>query len=297
MPTLAYSLAVCTYNRATKLRRLLGSIEGALRQTTQGAWEVLVVDNNSSDFTQDICRKYADRIPLIYIFEGEQGLSNARNRAISECSGNLLLFTDDDVIVNENWLRAYEEGSGEYAAASYFGGRVLPLWETPRPSWLKDERMPLLGGLFVHYDLGESSQWLGDEDPNPFGASFAIRRDLFDRVGLFRRDLGVNGEVPGRGEEAEYLARARAAGFRGAYLAEAVCHHPVEPDRLSIGYLYRYGVQKGIAEARMRQHPGPGSIVNELMYGVRGLTQLVRGRGDRFRQCVINMGIQRGLRC
>lgn len=293
----SFSLAICTYNRAPSLARLLRSLEDAMANAAGGTWEVLVVDNNSTDSTREICNWFAGKLPLRYVFEGEQGLSNARNRAIAECAGDLLVFTDDDVVVDRDWLREYARGPARFRGAAFFGGRVLPMWDTPRPGWLRDEKMPLLSGLLVNYDLGDESRWLAEGEPGPFGASFAITRELFEKVGDFRPDLGVKGEVPGRGEEADYLQRAVAAGFRGAYLATAVCHHPVDPGRLSPGYLYRYGVQKGIAERRMRRLAPRGTVGRELMYGVRGLWQLVRGRGDRFRQSVINMGIQRGLRC
>ena len=259
-------------------------------------WEVLVVDNNSTDSTRAVCDGFFGKLPMRYVFEPDQGLSKARNRAIAESAGDLLVFTDDDVVVDRDWLREYEQGPARFPRAAFFGGRVLPLWETPRPSWLRDEKMPLLSGLLVNYDLGDDSRWLAKDEPGPFGASFAITRELFEKVGDFRPDLGVKGEVPGRGEEAEYLERAVAAGFRGAYLGSVVCHHAVDPRRLSLAYLYHYGVQKGIAEQRMRQRAPRGTVGKELTYGVRGLGQLVRGRGDRFRQCVINMGIQKGLR-
>jgi len=291
-----FSLAICTYNRAPSLARVLHSIEGALAAATCDAWEVLVVDNNSIDDTSGVCSRFDDRLPLRYVFEAEQGLSNARNRAIAECAGKLLVFTDDDVIVDKDWLVEYEKGMTGFPDAAFFGGRVLPLWEMSRPGWLRDEKMPLLSGLLVNYDIGTESRWYSESDPGPFGASFAITRELFEKISGFRPDLGVKGDVPGRGEEADYIERARVAGFRGAYLASAVCRHPVDPERLTLTYLYRYGVQKGVAEIRMKQLPPRGTVGKEVMYGLRGFAQLVRGRGDRFRQCVINMGIQRGLR-
>jgi hypothetical protein len=131
---------------------------------------------------------------------------------------------------------------------------------------------------------------------HPFGANFALRRSLFERLEPFRTDLGAVGNVPGRGEEAEYFQRARAAGAQGFYVPAARVLHRVDASHLTLGYLYRYGEQKGIASRRMHGGAGTPGRFAEGIYLGKGLWQLLKGRGDRFRQCVINMGIVRGLR-
>ena len=296
MPNGLYTVAICTYNRADSLARTLDSIHNAIEQTSADEWEVLIVDNRSTDDTRDVCERFSQRMPLRYVFEDVQGLSSARNRAAKEFSGRFLVFTDDDVVVEPDWLRGYIRGFLAFPDADYFGGKVIPLWTTPKPKWLQDERMPLLSGLLVNYDRGGDDRYLGDDDPHPFGASFAVSRNLLQTIAWFRQDLGVKGGVPGRGEEAEFLERAHRAGFRGAYLGTTVCRHWADPARLKLGYLYRYGVQKGIAELRRSQSVARGTIRGEISIGLKGLRQLMLGHGDRFRQCVINMGIQRGLR-
>lgn len=295
MSTIENTLAICTYNRAESLRRTLESVREAVTRTST-AWEVLVIDNNSTDDTADAIGEFTDRLPLRYLFESKQGLSHGRNRALAECRGDLLVFTDDDVILDAQYLCEYEQARTTFLRADYFGGRIKPHWTTPRPEWLKNESMALLSGLLGNFDLGQRSRTLHVDDPHPFGANFAITRSLFDRVESFRTDLGVTGSVPGRGEEAEYLDRAANQGFSGAYLAGALCRHTIRQEQLLLGHLFRYGVQKGIAETRIRKTQSAGALSREILYAVRGLGQLVRGRGDRFRQCVINMGIQRGLR-
>ena len=288
------TLCICTYNRSNSLARTLKSFK-AIPKTHN--WVLLVVDNNSKDDTKDIIKAFNDDLPIKYVKETIQGLSHARNRAIKECFGDLLIFTDDDVQVTPSWLHEFISASNRFPEADYFGGRILPLWPDLRPSWIKDEGMPLLGGLFVYYDLGTENRVYNTEDPTPYGASFGIRRKLFEQIKPFRTDLGVSGEKPGRGEEAEYLTRARNFSFRGAYVGKSLCYHRVDPTRLRLRYLYRFGVQKGITENIMNpSRNSTGSFRRELSYGIRGIGQLAKGRGDRFRQCVINMGIQAGLR-
>lgn len=290
------TLAVCTWNRAASLAGMLESAAGLVVPAGH-AWEVLVVDNNSTPETRQACAGFESRLPLRCLREPRQGLSHARNRALRECRGDLLIFTDDDVALEPGWLGAYRDAAQAFPDADYFGGRILPLWPRGRPGWLRDEGMALIGGLLVHFDLGEETRPFTADDPLPFGASFALRRRLFERIDPFRADLGVSGNVPGRGEEAEYLGRARAAGSAGVYVGRALCRHLVDERRLEVGHLYRYGVQKGIADARMGQGPpGHGSLATAAGFLARGLVQLAKGRGDRYRQCVINAGIQVGAR-
>lgn len=288
------TVCICTYNRSSFLARTL---ESFMKAPMGYNWELLIVDNNSKDDTRDVVQAFGTDLPVRYVMEAAQGLSYARNQAIQECLGELLIFTDDDVQVSSSWLNEFITAAKLFPEADYFGGRVLPYWPAGRPSWLKDEGVSLLGGLFVCYDLGTEVRMYRTQDPTPYGASFAIRRRLFDCLDPFRIDLGVTGNIPGRGEESEYLSRARECGFSGAYVGTAVCYHWVDPIRLRLSYMYRFGIQKGIAEVKMYGCQNlKGSLSKEFLFAVRGLFQLAKGRGDRFRQCIIMMGIQAGLR-
>lgn len=293
---LEVTVCICTYNRARSLAMTLNSLRVSL-PVLDFNWELLVVDNNSKDDTKDLTCGFMDRLPARYVHESKQGLSNARNRAMRECRGDLLVFTDDDVEFSPDWLRQFVNAARSFSDVDYFGGRILLRWQNGRPSWVRDEGMPLLGGLFGYYDLGTDTRRYEPADLGPCGANFALRRRLFEYVGSFRTDLGVSGPIPGRGEETEYLGRARNQGFGGVYVGSAVCYHRVDPNNLRLSYLYRFGVQKGIAEVRIKPDCDlKGSYARELMFALKGLFQLGKGKGDRFRQCVINMGIQAGLR-
>jgi glycosyltransferase involved in cell wall biosynthesis len=293
MPALA--IAICTYNRAASLRRTLTSLSGSVGLPA-GEWEVLLVDNNCTDGTEGVARELVARLPLRVVRETRQGLSHARNRAVAESSADLLLFTDDDVEVDPRWAAAFLAAAAANPGAGYFGGRVVPAWPAGRPRWLHDEDLDLLSGVLGKYDLGGEVRRLGPEDPLPIGASFALRRDARARTGLFRTDLGVSGGAPGRGEETEYLRRAVRAGFTGVYVGDALCRHFVDGRRLRPRSLFRYGVHSGLAVARMSAGAPPGgSRSRAALFGARGLAQLLKGRGDRFRQCLINAGLQVGL--
>lgn len=291
-----FSLALCTYNRSAMLQRALASLAACKEPGCE--WELLLIDNNSSDNTRAVATSFEGRLPLRYIFEPTQGLSAARNRAVAEFAGEVLLFTDDDLAFDDDWLRVYTQAFDAQREAGWFGGRVRPFWPHGTPRWLHDENLALLTGLMVRFDLGDESRAFATHDPSPFGASFALRRSTIDSTGEFRHDLGVKGAIPGRGEEAEYLARVRAAGVPGHYVGQASAWHWQDPERFRWPYLYRYGVQKGITERRTgtARPPAGATRLREAAFALKAAVQMGKGRGDRARQCVINMGIMRGLR-
>ena len=288
------SVCICTYNRCRSLKRTLAS----LVEQDAAAWEkseLVVVDNNCTDATVQVVDEFSGRLPLRLVNARQQGLSHARNCAMAEARGDWVLFTDDDVMLDSGWLSNFLTSVQEHPDAAFAGGRILPAWHGSPPPWFKGERLALLDGLLVWYDLGPDNRPMMPGDPSPFGASFAINQRFARDVGLFRTDLGVSGDSPGRGEETEFVGRLRDDGHRGIYVGRAICYHYAETDRFAALALYRHGRAKAREEILTRRDGRAGSRRNALMFLVRGLVQLARGRGDRFRQCIINAGIQHGL--
>ena len=138
------SVIICTYNRSGSLVRTLESFREVLHPK-DAAWELVVVDNNSSDNTREVVDLFIEKsgIPCGYVFENKQGLSYARNNGVAEAKGEILSFTDDDVIVDKNWLQNIEHEFKEKDVAC-IGGKILPIWEKPQPEWLKGELMQFL---------------------------------------------------------------------------------------------------------------------------------------------------------
>jgi GT2 family glycosyltransferase len=260
------------------------------------AVEVLVVDNNCTDSTPNVVETFQNRLRVRRVTETRQGLAYARNRAATESLGDVLLFTDDDVRLGPGWLAAYQDAILRFPDAGYFGGRILPDWGQAKPRWLGDGPLPLIDGALVWFDHGVETRLFETTEPPPFGASFAIRRRLFEKIGLFRVDLGTGGKGLGRGEETEFLMRVRNAGTQGVYVGQALCFHAYDPTRLTLFALYQYGVSCGRSHNAIADRPRHGGCGTAAWFVVRGMVQMLKGRGDRFRQCIINAGIEIGTR-
>jgi glycosyltransferase involved in cell wall biosynthesis len=288
------SIGICTYNRSKSLWRTLDSI-AKLNDINSTAVEILIVDKNCNDGSSDVVEAFREKLPIRRVSESRDGLAYARNKAITEFRGDVLLFTDDDVTVAPGWLAAYEDAIRHFPDADYFGGRILPDWGGAKPRWIRDEPLALIDGALVWYDHGAETRLVGKAEPPPFGASFAIRRRLLEKVGLFRVDLGA-GAIGLRGEETEFLIRAQNLGAQGVYVGEAVCFHAYDARRFTLGALWRYGIACGRTENATASRPHRGSLAAAVWFVVKGSLQLLKGRGDRFRQCIINAGIEAGTR-
>lgn len=248
---MTYSVVIATYNRAADLRDTLGSLSG-LRP--DGSWEVIVVDNNSTDGTRQVVESAALNfpVPLRYVFEREQGRSPALNAGIRASSGDIIVTTDDDVRVEADWLDRAAAGL-ERLACDYVGGRVLPIWGGPRPAWL-----PNRGGkhwaVIALLDYGPTPIEFGARVP--LGVNMAFRRSAFDRAGLLDPQTGRKaGTLLGQ-EVREWCIRARAAGVRGFYVPEMVVQHIIPSSRLNKAYFRRWFYWRGISRARLYAKAG-----------------------------------------
>jgi glycosyltransferase involved in cell wall biosynthesis len=288
------TVAICTYNRCESLVETLGTL-AAQQRASPADWQVLIIDNNCSDATLSVISGFAGRIGMRVVRETRQGLSHARNRALREAHGEWILFIDDDVKLAPDWLAAWIDALRDAPDVGYAGGRILPDWGAAPPRWFHGEKLALIDGALVWFDLGEVVQPLRDGDPQPFGGNMAIRREVALGLNGFRPDLGMRGEEVGRGEETDLFLRIRRKGTGGLYVGTAQCRHRYEPARFTPRALFRYGVASGLAHRAIVDAKAAGSWTASGAYLARGAVQLLKGRGDRFRQCVVNAGIQAAL--
>ncbi len=248
-PPLSASVLVCTYNRADLLREMLESLQTV---HTARAWDVVVVDNNSSDHTRAVVQSLTGvfPVPLTYVFEARQGKSHALNTGIQASRGEIIVFTDDDVRVGSGWLDAACSTLDEQARVDYTGGPVRPIWGATPPLWLDQRRGDLWGTLAI-LDYGDTPFVFEERRRVPLGANMAVRRALIDRIGGFDPRLGRNGRTLLGQEQAEFFARARQGGARGVYVPTMELHHHVPRERLTKQYFRRWWFWKGVARARV----------------------------------------------
>ena len=255
------SIIVCTYNRATSLAETLGALK---QQATRPGrtWEVIVVDNNSSDPTSQVVEQWrVDWPQLRYEFEEQQGLSHARNRGIASARGEILLFTDDDVLPERDWLEAVLAGMAEHAADAS-GGYIAPIWEIPPPPWLTER---FHGFLAIRMD-DQGPYVITDKDSPPYGANMAFRRDVFAKVGPFDVNRGRKGAVLASGEDGEMFERVQGSGLTVVWLPDARVHHKVEAFRLKKRYFRRWRYQNSRNLAHTRGMPGRRTLLGIPLY-------------------------------
>jgi glucosyl-dolichyl phosphate glucuronosyltransferase len=247
------TVVICTFNRAHDLAKTLASLS---RVKSHVLWDVLVVDNNSSDATSDVVEAQARTfpVPMHYLFEPRQGKSNALNTGMSRASGRVILFTDDDVDVPEGWLDAAVQPLLDREDIDYTGGPVRPSWGAPRPAWLDETGN--LGGTIAVKDHGTVPFIFEEQRKTPLGVNMAVRRTLIERIGGFRPDLGRNGRSLLGQEQAEFFYRSRRAGARGLYVPAMWLTHSVPASRLTREYFRRWWFWKGISHARLHSIHG-----------------------------------------
>jgi len=251
------TVILCTYNRAAILPTALQSV-AASKLPDSVHWEVLVVDNNSKDNTKAIVADFMARFPgrFRYLFEPRQGKSNALNAGIRASEGEIIAFLDDDVTVEPTWLANLSQPllSGEWFGA---GGRVKALHTVPLPPWLSFDPPYDLGGTICGtFDCGEIP---GELLRAPNGSCMAYRRQIFERFGLFRTDLGPSddGDTPRPNEDTEFGRRVLAAGIKLRYEPCAIIYHPVVSERLHKNYFLTWWFDFGRALIREKGQRRP----------------------------------------
>jgi glycosyltransferase involved in cell wall biosynthesis len=223
---------------------------------------LIVVDNNSSDHTRSVCTEFADRLPIRYLFEPRQGKSCALNNAISHAKGELLMLTDDDVDVDPQWLANLLTAANQFPEAVFMGGKCLPRWAQPPPSWLEQHAHGLLSGVSVALDKGEGMRFLvSTETPLLYGANLAIRRNILGSRFRFCEDIGPRGNDGTRQEETILQLELLKAGHRGLYVGAAIVNHRNPQERMTERFIRLWYKGAGIGDVRMGYVDGSPHIL------------------------------------
>lgn len=247
-------VVICTYNRSGMLEKSIRSILDA--GIPQGvSLQLIVVNNNSTDDTEAVIKGFRNvpGLKIKYLFEEKQGKSHALNTALGHITGDLIAFTDDDVTVDEGWIRSMVDALKRHPEYSCFGGKVVAGYPEDVPDWLDiDRSMQFLKSVFVDLDDGniEVEYGKGTVSKTPSGVNMFYRRAAIDENGLFRADLGPRGTELGFSEDIEYCRRFLERGENFMYIPSAVLYHPVHKERLNRDYLLRWQYRCGRSEVR-----------------------------------------------
>ena len=192
------SIIICTYNRVDFLKKCIDSI---LKQiSTNNGIEIVVIDNNCNDGTKE----YINNINSTYInyfLETKQGLSHARNKGIEVSKGDFLAFVDDDATINEKWLKSLLYHLKNQNINHIYGGPIFPNFEVNCPKWIDEN-------YFIR-KFKSSDGYLDKLTAQDgfSGGNMCIPKNIFDKVGFFNTDLGMQGKEMGLGEESELFFR------------------------------------------------------------------------------------------
>ncbi len=224
MPTV--SVIIPTYNRAKILR---GTLESMMRLDLDGlSVEFVVIDNNSSDATKEVIESFVDKLPVHYLFEEKPGKSRALNRALDEVNlGEIVVFTDDDIIPQKHWLKAIVSICNRWPAHSVFGGKVDLIWPNGEiPGWAQQQA--IWYWAFGHHDQG-NCDYPYPLGKYPGGAHYWIRREvLTSKKRRFDDSVGPEQDKP-MGDETTFLHKLASDGYPSFYSHRAVISHRVEP--------------------------------------------------------------------
>lgn len=256
------SVVVCTRNREAMLSDLLDSMVRLLIPPDL-RWELIIVDNGSTDETARVVSRYKGQLPVRRVEEPLPGLSHARNRGVREARGRYICWTDDDVLVDPRWLAAYVEAFARHPEAAIFGGRILPEIDPPTPYWFtRCSHCWPITSVIAHRDMGEDVVPVSQKGGRvPWGANFAVRA-AEQRLFAYDPALGISPLQHRVGEESDVIYRIMAVGGTGWWVPNCKVWHRIPPPRQTLGHILDYF--RSVGETAAYQHDvAPGDNWNE----------------------------------
>jgi glycosyltransferase involved in cell wall biosynthesis len=240
------TVAICTRNRARPLATALESL-CSLRIPNGISWDVLVIDNDSTDGTADVIASFVGRLPISRHFEPKKGVSNARNRAVDEAAGDYILWTDDDVAVDPDWLAAYSRAISRHSSVDVLGGAVTPIFQGGPPAWLaRALKYSKVGNVFCSVDpRGRPLKFDRHSQDVPWGSNYAVRRSAY-RTHRYNPNLGPGSAVAPLCDETDLIERILASGGTGIWVADARVKHIIPKERQTVQYLRKYYTACGL---------------------------------------------------
>jgi len=239
------SVILSTRNRERLLEQTLAGLAGQIVGDLR--WEVIVIDNGSTDGTAEVLRRWEKNIPLRALRQPVPGKNRALNLALPVAAGEQFVFTDDDIIPEPHWLRQLYDGARRWPDDIVFGGRIVPRFPDQTPAFLKSEDFRYSA---IMYSRFEPQSVDGPVSVEPFGPNLMIHRSAFESFRYTEQFSPALGSYSA-GSETELLIRLRNAGRRFIYLREALVEHVIEPHQLKLRWLLERAMRFGRTGARM----------------------------------------------
>jgi glycosyltransferase involved in cell wall biosynthesis len=245
------SLIIPTRNRVNDIQRLLKSIKNNI--SAKNIFEVIVIDNGSTDETKLVCQFYKDIIPnFIYCYDDEPGLLTGRHHGATLASGEVLCFLDDDVILNSTYVESVYNLFADQKNLSFATGPCLPQYEVEPPEWLNY--------FWEYVTEGKYCAWLslldfGNElkkiNPNyVMGLNFCCRKDILFKLGGFHPDCIPKHLQQFQGDgETGLTQKAIKAKMLAIYDPKLSVQHRIPKERLTHEYFKKRAYYKGVCDS------------------------------------------------
>lgn len=240
------SVVICTYNREQFLPGLMQSI--LLQSLNKHDFEILFINNNSTDQTESICRQFIRDYPdysIRYFIETNQGLSYARNRGIKEAQGKYITFADDDALLAPDFLEKVCDFLDHHPDIAEVGGPIYLKYLGAIPAW----ENPYMNALFGYFCPSSTLYFMRNKNKKyPRGSNMTFRTDVFSVCGDFNTSLGRIKRVMIGGEEKDISFRILDAGMKIAYIPEAIVYHLVPENRTTTEFVREQALGIGLSE-------------------------------------------------
>ncbi len=242
------SVIISTRNRELLIRDTLQIFE---KLDTSGlSWEIIVIDNGSSDGTRKVLNDASCVLPLIHLYEPEPGKSRSLNKGLSMAKGRLLVFADDDIIPDSIWLKEYYAASLRWPDASIFGGNIEPKFPANTPTWITNPKFDYAKIAYAKYAPSNTE---GVVESAPHGGNFAIKaKVLFD--GIKFNTMHGSEKVSPMGEDTEILRRLHVRGEKYVYVPSARVEHIIPQSAVTLKWLLERASRHGKGYALLKQN-------------------------------------------
>lgn len=255
MDNLFLSVGVCVYNKEKEIPQALQSL--AEQTISKDLFEIIIVDNNSTDNTESVVKKFIKEHPdlnIKYFKEMNQGVSYARNRCYMEASGDYIVYFDDDEIAFKDWLQNFYNSIQKHPEAAILAGKIIVKYEDPE---FAKNANNYIDNWFAKYDYGDEEIVITTDLINkkqmdyPGTGNLAVQMNYIKKSGGFDTDLGRNKSLMLGGEDTKFIKDAMENGQIIIYTPQSTVHHMVIKKRCSMNFLKMKHFQQGMTFIRI----------------------------------------------